>query len=56
MPQMKVVKQLLDREGVRIPVLIGGAPVTENFAKSFSANFAKDAIAAVERAKTLLTS
>jgi len=56
MPQMKVVKQLLDKEGVNIPVLIGGAPVTENFANSFSANFARDAIAAVERAKNLLTS
>ncbi len=56
MPQMKAVKQLLDKENVNIPVLVGGAPVTENFARSFSANFAKDAVAAVERAKTLLTS
>ena len=56
MPQMKVVKQVLEKEGLNIPIIIGGAPVTAGYASSFGANFAKDAIAAVERAKKLLTS
>ncbi|MFA5105006.1 MAG: homocysteine S-methyltransferase family protein [Candidatus Margulisiibacteriota bacterium] len=51
MPQMKKVKQALEKEGLSIPVIVGGAPVTSNFAKGFGANFAKDAVAAVEEAK-----
>lgn len=54
MPQMKLVKQALDREGLAVPVIIGGAPVTGNFAKGFGANFAKDAVSAVEEAKRAL--
>jgi len=51
MPQMKLVKQSLEREGLSIPVIVGGAPVTSNFAKGFGANFARDAVSAVEEAK-----
>jgi len=51
MPQMKLVKQALEREGLSIPVIVGGAPVTSNFAKGFGANFARDAVSAVEEAK-----
>lgn len=51
MPQMKLVKQALEREGLAIPVIVGGAPVTNNFAKGFGANFARDAVSAVEEAK-----
>jgi 5-methyltetrahydrofolate--homocysteine methyltransferase len=51
MPQMKVVKQALEREGLCVPVIVGGAPVTSNFARGFGANFAKDAVSAVEEAK-----
>lgn len=51
MPQMKLVKQSLEKEGLSIPVIVGGAPVTSNFAKGFGANFARDAISAVEEAK-----
>ncbi len=54
MPQMKLVKQALDREGLAVPVIIGGAPVTGNFARGFGANFAKDAVSAVEEAKRAL--
>lgn len=56
MPQMKIVKQELEKAGISVPVMVGGAPVTENFAKGFGANFAKDAIEAVEKAKKLLRS
>ncbi len=54
MPQMKVVKKLLDDEGLNVPVMVGGAPVTDNYARSFKAGFAKDAVKAVEEAKKLL--
>jgi len=54
MPGMKVVKALLEKEGVNIPVMVGGAPVTSNYARSFGANFAKDAVEAVNVAKNIL--
>jgi 5-methyltetrahydrofolate--homocysteine methyltransferase len=54
MPGMKAVKQKLAEAGLNIPVIIGGAPVTGNYARSFGANFAKDAIEAVEVAKRLI--
>jgi len=53
MPQMKLVKQALDAEGLSVPVIVGGAPVTGGFARGFGANFAKDAVSAVEEAKRL---
>ncbi|MEK7377233.1 MAG: cobalamin-dependent protein, partial [Candidatus Margulisiibacteriota bacterium] len=56
MPGMKAVKQALEKEGLNISLMVGGAPVTESYASSFGANFAKDAIAAVERAKGMIAS
>ena len=54
MPQMKVVKKALEEAGMKIPVIVGGAPVTGGFAKGFGANFARDAVSAVEEAKRLV--
>ncbi|MCX5749879.1 MAG: homocysteine S-methyltransferase family protein [Candidatus Saganbacteria bacterium] len=54
MPGMKIVKAQLEKEGLNIPVMVGGAPVTSNYAKSFGANFAKDAVEAVRVAKNIL--
>lgn len=50
MPQMKVTIDILKKEGVRnkVKVIVGGAPVTESFAKEIGADgYAPDAPSAV---------
>jgi len=57
MPGMKTTLDLLQAEGLRdqVKVLIGGAPVTSQFAQSIGADgYAQDASRAVELAKSLL--
>lgn len=57
MPRMKEIIAALADEGIRnnVKVLIGGAPVTESYAKEIGADaYAKDASAAVEAARSLL--
>jgi corrinoid protein of di/trimethylamine methyltransferase len=57
MPQMKKVVEALITEGIRdkIRVLIGGAPVTSDFAKSIGADgYSDNASAAVTLAKSLI--
>ena len=59
MPYMKVVIQALKDEGMRneLFVMVGGAPVTETFAKSVGADaYGRDAAVAVELAKEYMTS
>jgi 5-methyltetrahydrofolate--homocysteine methyltransferase len=59
MPYMKVVVQALKDEGLRenIFVMIGGAPVTETFAKAVGADaYGRDAAVAVDIAKSYMTS
>ncbi len=54
MPYMKVVVDTLGEEGIRddIYVMVGGAPVTENFARDVGADaFGRDAAVSVEIAK-----
>ena len=54
MPYMKVVVDTLGEEGIRddIYVMVGGAPVTENFAKEVGADaYGRDAAVSVEIAK-----
>ncbi|MBK9713104.1 MAG: corrinoid protein [Kouleothrix sp.] len=54
MPYMKVVVQALKDEGVRdeLFVMVGGAPVTETFARAVGADaYGRDAAVAVELAK-----
>jgi 5-methyltetrahydrofolate--homocysteine methyltransferase len=57
MVQMKVVVEALQEAGLRdsVKVMIGGAPVTEQFAKEIGADdYAPNASVAVEDAKALL--
>ncbi|MBN2207956.1 MAG: corrinoid protein [Candidatus Coatesbacteria bacterium] len=57
MPQMKRTIDLLSEAGLRdsVFVLIGGAPVTEDYAKSIGADgYADDATGAVQKVKELL--
>jgi methylmalonyl-CoA mutase cobalamin-binding domain/chain len=56
-PQQKVVIEALKAEGLfdRVKVMVGGAPVTQEWADEIGAHgFAPDAPAAVERAKALV--
>ena len=55
MPQMKNVIEALKAAGLDAPVLIGGAPVTQNYADEIGAQgYAPDAASAVDLAKQLL--
>jgi len=57
MPKMKEVMESLVEAGVRgsVKVMIGGAPVTEKFAKDVGADgYAPDAASAVEKARELV--
>ena len=55
MPYMKVVVDMLGEEGIRnsIYVMVGGAPVTENFARDVGADaYGRDAAVSVDIAKS----
>ncbi len=57
MPYMKVVVDTLGEEGMRddVYVMVGGAPVTENFAKDVGADaYGRDAAVSVDIAKAYL--
>jgi corrinoid protein of di/trimethylamine methyltransferase len=57
MPYMKVVVDALGEEGIRddIYVMVGGAPVTENFAREVGADaYGRDAAVSVEIAKSYM--
>jgi 5-methyltetrahydrofolate--homocysteine methyltransferase len=57
MPQMKKTIEALQKAGLRdkVKVMIGGAPVTESFAKEIGADaYAADAAEASEKARSLL--
>ena len=55
MPQMKVAIDAIRAAGLKTPVLVGGAPVTQSFADEIGANgYASDAASAVDIAKELL--
>ncbi|HNP71321.1 MAG TPA: corrinoid protein [Kouleothrix sp.] len=59
MPYMKVVIDALGEEGMRdaVYVMVGGAPVTETFAKAVGADaYGRDAAVAVELAKQYMAS
>ena len=58
MPKMKEVIESLVEAGVRksVKVMVGGAPVTEKFAKDIGADaYAPDAASAVEKARELVS-
>jgi 5-methyltetrahydrofolate--homocysteine methyltransferase len=52
-PEMGKVAAALKAEGVRARVLVGGAVVTENYAKGIGAAYARDAVAAARLARRL---
>lgn len=57
MLSMKKVIAALEKEGIRsrVKVIVGGAPVTEDFAKSMGADaYAKDAMDAVKKVRDLV--
>jgi 5-methyltetrahydrofolate--homocysteine methyltransferase len=55
MVQMKNVVEALEKSGLKIPVVIGGAPVTKEYANQIRANgYAPDAASAVEEVGKLL--
>jgi 5-methyltetrahydrofolate--homocysteine methyltransferase len=57
MPYMKVVVDALGEEGIRdeIYVMVGGAPVTENFAREVGADaYGRDAAVSVDIAKSFM--
>ncbi len=57
MPYMKVVIEALEEEGIREDhiVLVGGAPLNEEFAEAVGADaYCRDAAIAAETAKTLV--
>jgi len=55
MPNMKTVVDVLRQAGLKVKVMIGGAPVTQGFADEIGADgYAPDAASAVDLAKSLL--
>ncbi len=54
MGQMKEISDELKRRRINIPTLVGGAVVTNQYAKRIGATYAKDAIEAVKKAKELI--
>ncbi len=57
MLQQKILVEAINEEGFRdkVKIMLGGAPVTDNFAKEVGADgFAEDAISAVDLAYRLL--
>jgi len=54
MIQMKEVISLAKERGVQKPFIIGGAVVTEHYAKSIGASFAKDGVEAVKVIEQLI--
>jgi 5-methyltetrahydrofolate--homocysteine methyltransferase len=54
MIQMREVKETLATEGIEIPVMVGGAVVTPDYAKHINANYSADAASAVQVALKLL--
>jgi 5-methyltetrahydrofolate--homocysteine methyltransferase len=57
MPYLKTTLEAMERSGIRqkVKVLVGGAPVTEEYAKEIGADgYAPDAASAIDEAKELL--
>ena len=55
MPQMKVVVEAIKEAGLNIPVMVGGAPVTQGYADEIGASgYAADAASAVDKVRELL--
>ncbi|AKL94144.1 5-methyltetrahydrofolate--homocysteine cobalamin methyltransferase MetH [Clostridium aceticum] len=53
MQEMKKVMEILKEKTLTIPVMVGGAVVTEHYAETIGAHYAEDAIQAIRLAKKL---
>lgn len=49
MPEMGKVSELLRNQGVHVPLIVGGAVVTEEYARSIGAEYAPDAVSGVRK-------
>ncbi len=54
MGEMKNVRETLNQRGIDIPVMIGGAVVTDDYARSIGAHYSSDAVECVKVAKSIL--
>jgi 5-methyltetrahydrofolate--homocysteine methyltransferase len=54
MTQMEIVKAELSAAGINIPVIVGGAVVTDEYANQIGAYYGKDAVGAVELAEKVI--
>ena len=55
MPQMEQIVKAVRETGLKVKIMVGGAPVTNEYANSIGADgYASDAISAVDKAKELL--
>jgi len=54
MGEMKRVTEILESEKIDIPVMVGGAVVNQEYADSIRAHYSKDAVEAVNLAKTFM--
>jgi len=55
LPEQKTVMETLKKSGIKVKVMIGGAPVTESWANQIGADaYGADALDAVEKAKKLI--
>jgi 5-methyltetrahydrofolate--homocysteine methyltransferase len=55
MMQMKSTVEMIKAQGLKVKTVVGGAPVTEEFARQIGADgYAPDAASAVSRVKQLL--
>lgn len=53
MMEMRTVAERMKAEGLKAVLMVGGAPLTAEFAESFGANYSHDAASAVELIKSL---
>jgi 5-methyltetrahydrofolate--homocysteine methyltransferase len=56
MTQMAQVRQELQKAGLNIPLLVGGAVVTKGYAEKIGASYSVDAVGAVSLAKKIIKS
>jgi 5-methyltetrahydrofolate--homocysteine methyltransferase len=54
MPEMQKAAELMKKQRLSIPIMVGGAAVNEEFARRIGGHYARDAASAVRLAKKLL--
>jgi len=54
MPEMRAVKEALRKARLNIPVMVGGAAVTKEYAQRIGTSYSKDAVSAVSLAKSII--